>query len=58
VYVGFFANLLGSLGRLYTTVNELGQDPILMSSFAISIALNAVMIAQILYYGKASRRRV
>jgi mannose-P-dolichol utilization defect protein 1 len=49
--VTFAANLLGSVGRLYTTKHELGGDRVLVTGFIVSIALNALLVAQILYFG-------
>jgi uncharacterized protein with PQ loop repeat len=51
----FAGNLCGSLVRVNTALNE--RDGMLMSSAVVSVALNGLLVWQILRYGGASRAR-
>lgn len=44
-----FNYLLGSLSRIYTTVQEV-PDPLILYSFVAGFVLNAVLAAQMVYY--------
>ncbi|CCG82804.1 Putative uncharacterized protein [Taphrina deformans PYCC 5710] len=44
-----FNYLIGSLARIYTTVTEV-NDPLIFWGFLLSTGLNAVLVAQMLYY--------
>ena len=37
--------------RLFTTIELTGSDPLLLAGFAAGLALNAILLAQIVYYG-------
>eukprot|EP00118_Oscarella_pearsei_P000406 m.4879 g.4879 ORF g.4879 m.4879 type:complete len:243 (+) comp11463_c0_seq1:54-782(+) len=42
-------NLTGTLGRIFTTLQEVG-DSLILLSFTISTALNAILVFQMVYY--------
>lgn len=44
-----FNYLIGSLARIYTTVTEV-NDPLIFWGFLLSTGLNAVLVAQMIYY--------
>lgn len=48
-----FNYLLGSLARIYTTVTEV-DDPLIFWGFLLSTGLNAVLVAQMVYYWNAA----
>lgn len=51
------ANVLGSFIRVFTTLQDfdkLGRDKVLLAGYCSSFALNAVLAAQCLIYGKGS----
>jgi len=50
----FFLSFAGSLARVFTTIQETG-DQNLIISFSISACTNLVIILQILYYRKATK---
>ena len=47
-----FNYLLGSLSRIFTTVQEV-DDKLLLYSFVAAFVLNLILAAQMLYYWKA-----
>ncbi len=47
-----FNYLLGSLSRIFTTLQEV-DDPLILYSFVAGFALNAVIAAQMAYYWNA-----
>lgn len=49
-------NALGSLARVYTTVQEVG-DPIMYVGVTVSTVLNGVILAQMLWYWNSSGSR-
>jgi len=53
-FAGFFLSFAGSLARVFTTIQETG-DQNLIISFSISACTNLVIILQILYYRKATK---
>ena len=36
---------------MFTTIELTGSDPLLLAGFAAGLALNAILLAQIVYYG-------
>jgi mannose-P-dolichol utilization defect protein 1 len=48
-----FAFLLGSVSRIFTTLQEV-DDPIILGGFVAGFALNAVLALQMLYYWNAA----
>ena len=44
-----FNYLVGSLSRIYTTLQEV-PDPLILYSFVVGFVLNAVLAIQMLYY--------
>ena len=53
--ISIFMMLFRSTGRLFTYLMETG-DPYRIAVYAISTALNLVLVAQILHYGKATEK--
>jgi mannose-P-dolichol utilization defect protein 1 len=49
--------LLGSLARVYTTLQEV-NDPLILYGFVAGFVLNAVLALQVLYYWNAPASRV
>lgn len=45
-------NLVGSMIRILTTLKEIGMDLALLSGYALSVLLNAVLITQCIVYRK------
>jgi len=52
-----FNYLLGSLSRIFTTVQEI-SDPIILYGYIAGFALNAVLAAQMIYYWNSPSTRV
>jgi len=40
---------LGAMARIFTTIQETG-DKVMLVTFLVSTALNATLVAQVLYY--------
>lgn len=49
---------LGSLARVFTTLQEMPDDAMMVASFGIASALNGVLMAQVLYYWNVSHPKV
>ncbi|EQC29133.1 hypothetical protein SDRG_13165 [Saprolegnia diclina VS20] len=52
-FVTLFLNLGGSAARLFTSLQETG-DQVQMLGFLISVALNGMLVAQVLFYWRAT----
>lgn len=51
-----FMVALGSLARLYTTIQEVGQDRLLLAGFVLGAFLNSVIALQMLWYWNSRPR--
>lgn len=54
------ANILGSLARVFATIqnfDKLGRDYLLLSGYSISLALNAAVGAQCIYYANSEKTK-
>jgi mannose-P-dolichol utilization defect protein 1 len=51
----FLLNFLGSVARVFTTLQDAGNDVVMVSNFALAAALNGALVLQILVYGNADQ---
>jgi mannose-P-dolichol utilization defect protein 1 len=52
-----FLVTMGSLARLFTTIQEVGQDQLLLVGFAMGACLNTVITIQMLWYWNSRPRK-
>ena len=54
--ITLFLNFVGVVVRVLTTIQEVGLDVGMLSSYALSVLVNGILVFQVMYYWKATEK--